>query len=112
MINYNGRTFVSTSNTENGEVSSKTYFEYSQEDNILTADYGGGEIVKGRLVGLVSEDGSLKFRYNHVNTENELRGGECISTPEVLDNGKIRLHEKWKWLYKEETEGSSVVEEV
>ena len=112
VINYNGRTFVSTSNTENGEVSSQTYFQYSQENNILTATYSGGEIVEGRLIGVVSKDGELHFRYSHVNTSNELRGGECHSTPEILHNNKIRLHESWRWHDQEQTKGSSVIEEV
>ncbi|MEH7110602.1 MULTISPECIES: n-acetylglutamate synthase [Bacillaceae] len=111
MINYNGRTFVSIENTANGEVSSKTFFKYSQEGTIVSATYGGGEIVKGLLIGMVKEDGSLQFRYNHVNTKDELRGGECVSTPEILADGRIRLYEKWKWLDNEATEGNSIIEE-
>jgi hypothetical protein len=112
MINYTGRTFVSIENTANGEVSSKTSFSYKQEGNIITATYSGGEIVKGLLIGIVTEDGCLKFRYNHINKKNEIRGGECVSTPEILDDGRIRLYEKWKWLDAEETEGNSIIEEV
>ena len=67
VINYDDRKFVSVENTANGEVSSKTFFEYKQEGNILSATYSGGEIVKGTLIGIVNEDGSLQFRYNHVN---------------------------------------------
>jgi hypothetical protein len=65
MINYNGRTFVSVENTTNGEVSSKTYFEYKQEGNILTATYYGGEIVEGSMIGIVGDYGVLEFNYNH-----------------------------------------------
>jgi hypothetical protein len=112
MINYNGRTFVSTENTANGEVSSRTFFEYKQEGNILTAAYSGGEIVKGTLIGIVKEDGCLTFRYNHVNIQNEIRGGQCTSTPELLPDGRIRLYENWKWLDRDQSEGESIVEEV
>ncbi|WP_284035565.1 n-acetylglutamate synthase [Neobacillus sp. 114] len=112
MINYNGRTFVSIENTANGEVSSKTYFKYDQEGNIISATYSGGEIVKGLLIGIVNEDGSLEFRYNHINTKNEIRGGECVSTPEILTDGRIKLYEKWKWIDAESTEGNSIIEEV
>ncbi|MGG3466132.1 n-acetylglutamate synthase [Neobacillus pocheonensis] len=112
MINYNGRTFVSIENTANGEVSSKTSFRYKQEGNIISATYSGGEIVKGFLIGIVNGDGCLEFRYNHVNTKNEIRGGECVSTPEILADGRIRLNEKWKWLDTEEAEGSSMIEEI
>lgn len=112
MINYNDKTFVSIANTENGEVSSKTIFDYKQEGIILSATYGGGDIVKGTLIGVVQNDGCLSFRYNHVNTRNEIRGGQCYSTPEILPDGRIRLHEKWKWLDRELTEGKSTIEEV
>jgi hypothetical protein len=112
MINYDGRIFVSIENTTNGEVSSKTYFEYKQEGNILSATYSGGEIMKGTLIGIVKEDGSLTFRYNHVNVQHAIRGGQCTSIPEILSDGRIRLHERWKWLDREQSEGESIVEEV
>lgn len=112
MIDYNGRKFVAIENTENGEVSSQTVFEYKQQGNIISAAYGGGEIIQGTLIGLVREDGSLEFRYNHVNTKDEIRGGKCVSTPQILPDGRIRLHEKWQWLDTEAAEGSSIIEEV
>ena len=112
MMNYNGRTFVSIDNTANGEVSPKTIFEYKQEGNILFATYSGGEIVKGSMIGIVQENGCLQFNYNHVNIKNEIRGGQCFSTPEFLSDGRIRLQERWKWSDHEQSEGESVVEEV
>ncbi|MGP4061155.1 n-acetylglutamate synthase [Halobacillus sp. H74] len=112
MIHYNNRQFVSIENTESGEVSSKTYFDYYQEGNILYADYSGGEIVKGKLVGIVNTDDTLEFRYNHVNTSNEIRGGKCKSVPHLNSEGKIELHEDWQWLDKDQTKGKSIVREV
>ncbi|WP_026693048.1 hypothetical protein [Peribacillus kribbensis] len=112
MINYDGRKFVSVENTSNGEVSAQTFFEYKQEGNILSAAYSGGEIVKGTLIGIVHENGSLQFRYNHVNTRNEIRGGVCTSTPEMLPDGRIRLSEKWRWTDDNQSEGESVIEEI
>lgn len=111
MINYNGRRFISIENTDNGEVSSKTIFDYKQEGHIISAVYGGGDIIKGTLIGLVKEEGSLEFRYNHVNKKHEIRGGQCISTPEILSDGRIRLYENWRWLDSEATEGHSIIEE-
>lgn len=61
---------------------------------------------------MVREDSCLEFRYNHVNSKNEIRGGKCVSTPEILPDGRIRLYEIWKWLDAEATEGSSIIEEV
>lgn len=112
MINYNNRLFVSVENTANGEVSSNTYFTYKQEGKIISATYGGGEIIKGVLIGVINEEGLLEFRYNHVNRKNEIRGGQCVSTPKILEDGRIRLYESWKWQDAEETEGNSIIEEV
>lgn len=112
MINYNGRKFVSIENTANGEVSSKTFFTYKQEEHIISATYSGGEIIQGILIGIVKEDGCLEFRYNHVNNKNEIRGGKCISVPEILPDGRIRLYEKWQWQDANSTEGSSIIEEA
>lgn len=112
MINYHGRIFRALVNSENGEVSGSTSFHYSQEGSILSASYQGGEVVKGTLIGLVNMDGSLEFRYNHINEKGEIRGGSCLSTPEMLPDGRIRLHEKWKWSDLEQSEGHSIIEEV
>ncbi|MEH7176984.1 n-acetylglutamate synthase [Neobacillus vireti] len=112
MINYNGRNFVSIENTENGEVSSQTLFKYKQKGHIISATYSGGEIIQGTLIGVVQDDCSLEFRYNHVNNKNEIRGGKCVSIPKILPDGRIRLYEKWRWLDAENTEGSSIIEEV
>lgn len=112
LMNYNGRKFVSITNTENGEVSSQTIFHYKQEGSIISASYSGGEIIQGTLIGLVMDDGSLEFRYNHVNSKDEIRGGKCVSTPQILPDGRIRLYEKWQWHDAEATEGSSIIEEI
>ena len=112
MYNYHNKIFRSVSNTGNGEVNDKTVFEYRQQGNIVTAVYHGGDIIAGSLIALVDATGKLDMRYQHVNVQNQLMTGICISTPELLTNGKIRLHEKWQWTCGDMSKGESVVEEV
>lgn len=112
MINYNGKKFRPISNSLNGETSSETIFEYKQDGNILTADYSGGQIVKGHLIGLVDEQGNINMRYHQVNCQGELMTGICQSKAEILKNGKIRLHENWQWTSGDQTKGTSVLEEI
>jgi hypothetical protein len=38
--------------------------------------------------------------------------GICTSTPEVLENKKIILHEKWQWTSGDMSKGESVIEEI
>ncbi len=111
MINYNGKTFRSISASNNAEVSNKTIFKYKQIDTIVTSDYYGGNIKHGHLIGVVAEDGTIEMRYHQVNLNGELMTGTCISKPEILPNGKIRLHEKWKWTSGDYSEGESIIEE-
>lgn len=111
-IHYDGRTFRSVQNTDNGDVSGETIFNYYQRGHIVWADYAGGTIVQGSLIATVDENGQLNMRYHHINISNELMTGKCRSIPELLANGKLRLHEEWQWTCKDGSTGRSVVEEI
>jgi hypothetical protein len=111
MINYNGKIFRPTSNSENGETSNKTVFTYKQIGNILTSEYSGGKIKKGHLIGIVDENGNIDMRYHQVNNKNELMTGICKSKSEILENGKVRLHESWEWTSGDKSKGQSIIEE-
>jgi len=112
MINYNDKKFSPVSNTANGETSTETVFHYKQRANILTSTYSGGKIVYGQLIGLVDEAGNIDMRYHQVNTEGELMTGICTSRPELMANGKIRLHETWQWTSGDLSKGESIIEEL
>lgn len=111
-INYHSRKFAGVFNTPNGQVNGDTVFQYAQHDEILTATYDGGRIVQGYLLGIVHDDNSLTFVYHHIDTHGNLKSGHCVSTPELLADGRIRLHEKWEWTYGGQGTGESVVEEM
>ncbi|WP_437917716.1 n-acetylglutamate synthase [Sphingobacterium sp. LRF_L2] len=112
MINYNNKTFAPVQNSHNGETSSQTRFHYKQTGNILTAYYEGGKISAGHLIGLVGEEGEIDMRYHQVNTEGQIMTGICQSKPEILENGKIRLHEQWQWTSGDLSQGQSIIEEL
>jgi hypothetical protein len=112
MISYNNRKFKPLHSSKNGETSTDTIFHYVQEGHILSATYSGGAIVKGQLLGLVDESGTIDMRYQQVNREGNLMTGVCRSIPEVLGSGKIRLHETWQWTSGDRSKGSSVLEEI
>lgn len=111
-MNYNDKKFRPISNTENGETSSETIFHYKQTGNVLTAEYSGGRIKLGHLIGLVDENGNIDMRYHQINHQDELMTGICKSKPEILENGKIRLHENWQWTSGDSSKGQSIIEEI
>lgn len=111
-MNYNNIKFRPIQNSENGETTEETIFEYKQNGNILTSEYQGGEIVMGHLIGLVDEFGNIEMRYHQINIKGELMTGICYSKPETTVNGKIRLHEDWKWTSGDKSSGKSILEEI
>ncbi len=111
-MNYNNKKFRIISNTENGETSEQTIFHYKQIDNILTGEYSGGKIIVGHLIGMVDIEGNIDMRYHQINDKGQIMTGICKSKPEILPDGKIRLHEQWQWTSGENTKGCSVIEEI
>lgn len=111
MINYNNKSFRPISNSENGETSNETIFHYKQTGSILSSEYSGGKIKYGHLIGLVDTNGTIEMRYHHVNDKDELMTGICVSKPEILANGKIRLHESWEWTSGDQSKGESIIDE-
>lgn len=98
--------------SKNSEVSTFTVFRYKQKGHVLTCDYNGDSIIAGHLIGLEAEDGSINMRYHQINADGELMTGICLSTPEIMLNGKIKLHEKWQWTSGDLSKGNSILEEV
>ena len=76
------------------------------------ATYQGTSIKVGQLIAIADENGNLDMRYQHVNKDDLLMTGNCSSVPEILENGKIRLHEKWQWTSGDLSKGESTIEEV
>lgn len=111
-VNFGGRRFRSVENSASGEVSPETVFAYSQDGDVVSATYGGGGVRSGVLIAKVDNQSNLDARYAHVNASGGLMTGECRTTPEVLPDGRLRLHEEWRWTSGDGSSGRSVVEEI
>jgi len=112
MVNYHRKTFRSSRTSDNGDINAETVFIFHQDENIVSASYAGGNVISGHIIAFMDEKGVLDMRYHHINTNNELMTGICTSTPEVLENKKIILHEKWQWTSGDMSKGESVIEEI
>jgi len=104
-----GRTFVGVRNSASGEVGGDTVFHYHEDDGVVWAEYGGGAVVRGYLVGTRTGD-DLNFRYVHLSVGGATASGHSTARLEVLPDGRIRSHETWRWESREGA-GTSVVEE-
>ncbi|MDF6021627.1 hypothetical protein [Streptomyces sp. JH34] len=93
-----------------GQVGTRTRFTYHERDSRIWAEYEGGDIVRGHLVGTRDGD-TLDFRYVQLKQDGTTSSGHCVSTVTDLADGRVRLDETWEWESLRGS-GTSVVEEV
>jgi hypothetical protein len=105
-IDFNNKTFSLIDNSENGKVSSETIFKYSQEGNLVTADYYGGNVIYGKIIAQL-RDNELHMLYQCLTTDNELKAGKAIAQIRFNENDKIVLKLNWEWLDGNQENGVS-----
>jgi len=103
VIDYDGRRFRPLG----GEHGRSTLGAYRQDRDLVEADFSGPAVRIGRLVGTCRPDGVIDAAYCFVTADGETVAGTCVSTPSVLDDGRVRLVERWQRL-----DGSSGVSEI
>jgi hypothetical protein len=109
-INYNNRRFLFIKRAEDGL--SDTIFHYYQDGDVVWGTYDGGTIIRGSFLAKADADGILDLRFQHVNVAGEIMTGICQSTPEIMADGRIRLHEDFQWTCGDYSRSTSMVEEI
>ncbi len=94
-----------------GEAESPTAM-YHQDGDLVWAEFGGGRTRRGSLVGTVTPDGVLDLSYCMVLQSGDVISGRTHSTPELLDDGRIRLTEHWERYGPHAATGISYLEQV
>jgi hypothetical protein len=112
MPDYDARIFRSVANSDGGDVDGGTTFQYHQRGDVVWATYAGGSVLFGTLLAKADASGNLDMRYQHVSVDGTFKSGRCHSRPESLPDGRLRLHERWRWTDGAEGEGESIIEEV
>jgi hypothetical protein len=105
-LSLNKKVFKPLSNSSNAEVDSDTLFYYFQDKDTVWADYSGGDILKGHLIGKQLDNGNIEFFYHHLNRDGNIKIGKCTSEIKI-ENNKIKLYEKWQWLCDDMSTGFS-----
>ncbi|MGY0232569.1 hypothetical protein [Longispora urticae] len=107
-MDLDGRVFRAVADVVGGDVGTDTVFEYHQDGDLVWASYSGGSIRLGHLVGTRDGD-TLDFRYSQLTTDGRTDAGHCLARVEALPDGRLRLHEEWRWESREGS-GTSIVE--
>jgi hypothetical protein len=111
-LDLDGRRFRAVSNSSSGDVSEETVFSYRQLDRVVWATYEGGGVRFGTLIAAIRDDERLDMRYQQIARDGTIKAGRCVSTLEQLPDGRLRLHEEWRWTEGGVGSGTSVVEEI
>lgn len=104
-IDYHGRVFRRTE----GDTVARA--RYHQDGNLVWVEVTGGEVRHGSLVGTCAPDGTLDLRYTLVLAGGRLVCGRTVNTPELLHDGRLRLHECWERHGEPAATGISYIEE-
>lgn len=105
-FDFNNKTFLLLENSKNGKANSKTIFKYKQEGDLITADYFGGSIKYGKIIGHLNIN-NLNMLYQCITEDNELKAGKAIAAVSLSSNNKIKLKLRWEWLGDEKGNGVS-----
>ncbi|MET0134659.1 MAG: hypothetical protein ABW215_13835 [Kibdelosporangium sp.] len=106
MINYDGRRFRSV-HDDGAPVA-----VYRQQDDLVWAEFAGGEIRRGSLTGTCDPQGVLDFAYTMVLADGRIIAGHSTNTPEHLPDGRIQLNEVWERFGAHADKGVSAIAEV
>ena len=94
---FDGKTFRVVRNDGPGaEVNEATVFYYRQMGNIVLADYTGGGVRAGKLVGVLEGD-TIRHGYVQVNHAGEIHSGHSTVEVQRTAVGKLRLVDSWEW---------------
>lgn len=110
VVSLDGVRMHVVATAEAGVVNADTYFTFTQRGSVVSAQYAGGRIELGFLVGVIS-GGSLQFRYAQLDTAGKLDGGSSVCELTRTLDGKVRLIEHFQWESREGG-GVNVFEEV
>jgi hypothetical protein len=113
-IDLRKRRFAGTVNYDSGDANQETVFYYDQSGDLVYGRYEGGRIRLGQIVGRIVSEDRIEFTWQYLNIDGQLVAGTCVSTPEILADGRYRLHENWKTTLGPDAgmAGESVIEEI
>ena len=95
---------------ENGVIGRETIFTFAQKDNFVKADYSGGKIIQGYLVGILTEE-SFTFRYCQLEEGGCLNGGISNCTVRTSESSLLQIIEEFQWESREGG-GKNVLQEI
>lgn len=112
QFNLDGIKMNVVKTADNGVVNQDTIFLFSQKDHIVSAEYQGGKILKGFLIGKLSTQNQLEFSYCQMQLDGKLDNGLSSCQLSKNDEGKLILIEHFEWKSRPGEFGTNIFQEL
>lgn len=97
---------------DNGVVNQDTIFLFSQKENVVSAEYQGGKILKGFFIGKLSTQNQLEFSYCQMQLDGKLDNGLSSCQLSKNNEGKLILIEHFEWKSRPGEFGTNIFQEL
>lgn len=97
---------------ETGVVNHETIFHFSQDEDRVFAQYQGGKIQMGYLVGTLTIDNRLVFTYCQMQEDGKLDNGISHCELSKNEDGKLVLIERFEWKSRPGEFGTNIFQEM
>ena len=91
-----------------GVVNQDTVFTFTHDNGVITAEYVGGSVIKGYLIGRCSGS-SMEFSYCQMNDNGNVTGGRSHAELAVMPDGRLRMVEHFTW--EDGRKGVNIIEQ-
>lgn len=80
-------------------------FDVNQNNDIISANFSGGNILQGKLIGILDRNRIVTLRYSYITLLNELKSGNT-AFPLAVSEESLRICDAWNWLGLEQRQES------
>jgi len=110
MFNLNNLKMNAIQTAQNGVINKDTVFAFSQDGSRVWAEYSGGRVIRGNLIGILNDE-RLQFRFCQLEEGNVLKGG--VSNCEILisRDGFLQVIENFECESNKES-GVNIIQEI
>ena len=116
-LSLDNRVFCPVENSENGVVNNKTRFHFWQEGMVFYADYFGGDVREGHIIGQFTDEMQGDMLYHCLTTNKHLKAGKARAVFSVMEDERLAFELDWEWISvddeaSDQSNGQSRYEEV
>lgn len=97
-LRLDDKIFVPVLNTDNGTVSGQTKFHFWQKGKVFFADYVGGDVSEGHIIGQMTGDRTGTMLYHCLTTDGRLKAGQASAVFSEMEDGFLAIDLDWEWL--------------